>query len=201
MFIAHILIPEKRFTFVDSSLFFFSFSVYEFGVTIPDYTMYLTTGITVALAWNLPDKPTYPEQKHKNHLMLQHKNDANSNDDDGSLASVINTKSNATRRIHLKSSKNDIINRLANYAEHYFRNRRPDSYYFGHSLPFGRRNSTNHYHYSSIDAESSGSGNDIRPSYSTAAFHSKNPPNNAMYMIETYFKPWIKSLEIATELA
>lgn len=184
----------------------FSLLVYEFSVTIPDYTMYLTTGITVALAWNLPDKPTYPE--HKNHVMIQNKNGANSNYDnvdvDGgavnsSLTTVINTKSNATRPTYLKSTK--IANRIADYAEYFFRNRRPDSYYFGHSSPFGLRNNTNHHHYYSNDNESGNSGSDVRPPYSTSTYYSKTPSHDAMYMIETYFKPWIKSLEIATKAA
>lgn len=166
-------------------------------MTIPDYTFYLTTGITVALAWNLPDKPTYPEHEHKNHLMIQHKNDPNSNyvDDgsgtvNGSLITVINTRSNATRPTYLKLKKNDIVNRIANYAEYYFQNRRPDSYYFGSSSPVGLSNN-----------ESTSIGSDVRPPYSTSTFHSKNPSHDATYMIETYFKPWIKSLEIATKLA
>lgn len=175
----------------------FPLLVYEFGVTIPDYTFYLTTGITVALAWSLPDKPTYPEHQNNNHIMIQNKNDDGGGTVNSTLTTdVINTKSNATRPTHLKSNRNDIVNRITSYAEYYFQNRRPNSYYFGHGL----RNNTNHHQYYTNN-ESGNSGSDIRPPYSTSTFYSKNPSHDAMYMIETYFKPWIKSLEIATKFA
>lgn len=169
-------------------------------MTIPDYTFYLTTGITVALAWNLPDKPTYPEHKHKNHLMIQHKNDANSDyDDDGG---TFNSGANATKQTYLKSNKSDIVNQIANYAEYYFQNRRPDAYYFGHSSPVRLSNHTTHHHsYLKGNENADGGGIDIRPPYSSPTFHSKNPSHDATYMIETYFKPWIKSLELAMKSA
>lgn len=188
--------------------------MYEFSVTVPDYTMYVTTGITVALAWNLPDKPTYPELEYSERIengssvyqesMIQNKNDVNSNHyNDGtvnnsSFSGVINTKLNTTKPTYLKSTKNDIVNRIANYAAHYFQNRRPDSYYFGfgRNSSFGLRNYTAYNHYYSNDNGSDNSSA-FRPPYST--IYSVNPPNDATYMIETYFKPWIKSLEIASK--
>lgn len=179
--------------------------------------MYVTTGITVALAWNLPDKPTYPEDQHFNRIkngpsvdqmMVKKKNGSNStyeyddNDDNGtinsSLSTAINANSNTTKPLHLKSNKNEIVNRIANYASHYFQNRRPDSYYFGRNSSFGLRNYTNYHHYYSND-DGNGNGTVVRPPYSTSAFYSANPSNDAMYMIETYLKPFIKSLEMASK--
>lgn len=36
-------------------------TVYDLVISIPDYTNYVVTGVTTALAWGLPYKPTYPE--------------------------------------------------------------------------------------------------------------------------------------------
>lgn len=165
---------NKNASLILNSRFFSSVLVYEFGVTIPDYTLYVTTGITVALAWNLPDKPAYPEHVHieriengslvNQQIMIQNKNDTNSN---------------ASRLTYLNSSRNDIFNRIANYAEYYFQNRPIDSYYFGLRNSSFRHGGPNR------------KINVIRPPYST--IYSENPSNDAMYMIERYFKPWIES--------
>lgn len=170
----------------------------------------MTTGITVALAWNLPDKPTYPEHVYNERIengssvnqMVQNKNDANSN---------------ITRPTYSKLSKSDVVNRIVNYAEYYFRNRRPDSYYFGRNSSFfnpcNNRSCENHAYTNYYDLNDNKDGHNretsvIRPPYSTSALYSANPSNDPMYMIETYFKPWIesslnriKSLEIPSKSA
>lgn len=59
--------------------------VYDSAVTIPDYTLLVVTGVTCALAWGLPFKPTYPEEelqeKYKmGQLPLLNRNDKNITD-------------------------------------------------------------------------------------------------------------------------
>lgn len=96
------------------------------------------------------------------------------------------TNLNTTGSTYLKSNKNDIANRIANYAEYYFQSRRPDSYYFGRNSSFIQNYGHKNYHYYYSDGNKDGNRKSsvIRPS---------NPSNDAMYMIETYFKPWIES--------
>lgn len=58
-------------------------SVYDSVLTVPDYTIYIVTGVTCALAWGLPDKPIYPENDLMDHYEdgelpgLQYRIDAN----------------------------------------------------------------------------------------------------------------------------
>lgn len=60
-------------------------SVVDFGITLPDYTYYITTCVNYALAWALPDKPTYPQEELMEHyemgrLPLLLRNDKNITD-------------------------------------------------------------------------------------------------------------------------
>lgn len=64
--------------------FWFAFKiVYDSAVTIPDYTIYVVTGVTCALSWGLPDQPIYPEDNLMQHYEdgelpgLQYRNDVN----------------------------------------------------------------------------------------------------------------------------
>lgn len=181
-------------------LFLLFVAVYEFGVSIPDYTFYLTTGITVALAWNLPDKPTIPEHKYDDRVQI-HRLDGN----DTTASGTINNNST-----FLKPNENDIVNRIANYAKYYFQNRRRDSYYFGRNplfdlnqserkRPCNNKNSScsnrgyPNYYYSSNYGNDIRKGISIRPPHSPSTFFPAKPSTNANYMIARYFKPWIES--------
>lgn len=116
---------------------------------------------------------------------------------------------NTIRSTYLKPSKNHIFNRILNHDNHYFQNRRPDSYYFGrnstfHVNSFEQKLSCKHRscpthgyssdYYSANDRKENHKSTDIgRRPHSSTTYHSANPSNDAHYMIETYFKPWIES--------
>lgn len=141
----------------------------------------------MALAWNLPDKPTYPEPEHDEHIgsgsslhqMVRNGTDAAINSD---LTTAITPKPNKTGSMYLKSNRNNIVNQIAGYAENYFQNRPPDSYYFDGM----NNNYSKYYYYANEKEKSDHNGNDwVADPYSNS--------NDAKYMIEKYFNPWLKT--------
>lgn len=175
--------------------------VYDSTVTIPDYTLYVTTGVTCALSYGLPDKPVYPEEE----LMTQY--------EDGRLPLLLRndeniTETNGEGEIHVSTTPSSTVldsvsgNQIANYYLKYFQQRKPDSYYFGNS-PFNTAQNFNKYgcknHNCTYNGnrdnlkESGFNSNNVRPPYSPS-FKTK-PLNNVYvnYMNDKYFKPWTKT--------
>lgn len=137
----------------------------------------MTTGITVALAWNLPDKPTYPEPEHNHRigssgpLVNQVIENGTVNDD---LGAVIKKKQNTAN-----AKKNHIANQIASYLGNYSRNRRPDSYYFGHKNSNGY---SKYYYYASDNSTE----------------NSTNPPHDFNSLLETLHNR-MESLKISSK--
>lgn len=199
--------------------FFLSFdSVYDATYTIPDYTLYVTTGITCALAWGLPDKPTYPEtelmERYENGSLplIQYRTDKNVTDSNRNGEIPTNTKPNINSSTYVNNgySGNEVANRIANYYK-YFQHRKPDAYYFGNSpsnpmTNYNRKvycNNRNCAYHANISYHLNDNDNrrksnvynsyNVRPPYS-ATFDAGNRYDAfAKYMSNTYFKPWIET--------
>lgn len=104
---------------------------YDQDITIPDYENMLMAGVTAALAWPLPESPTYPDYEYENdNIPLERRKDTNT-------TSVSESSLHKSQQQQLNSSgANDSIGtneldetlwQLFNYLE---QNRRPDSFYF-----------------------------------------------------------------------
>lgn len=179
---------------------FYFILVYDSTVTIPDYTLYVTTGVTVALSYGLPDKPVYPEEElmkqyEMGRLPLLLRNDENV------------TETNEKGEIQVSTTPSSTVldtasgNQIANYYYKYFQQRKPDSYYFGNS-PLNTAQNFNKYDCNNRNCtyngyrdnlkESDFNSNNVRPPYSPTF---KTKPNNAFvnYMNDKYFKPWTKT--------
>lgn len=190
--------------------------VYDATYTVPDYTLYITTGITVALAYGLPDKPTYPEtelmERYENGSLplIQYRTDKNVTGSSGDGEIKANSKLNTSSSSYTKYdyNGNDAVNRIANYYK-YFQRRKPDSYYFGKS-PFNpanynrkvycnNRNCAYHgnmsYYSNDKDNRQSSAYNsyNVRPPYSATVGAGSQYDAFTKYMSETYFKPWIET--------
>lgn len=139
---------------------FFSFSVYDGVYTVPDYTIYIVTGVTCALAWGLPSKPTYPDfelmEKYENGTLplLLRRKDENATDTD-TKQTVHPQNSNTRRPANIELDHRTILNLFrkfydasrhrysaynstsnwnrydSRYPTHLGSNRPVDSYYFG----------------------------------------------------------------------
>lgn len=132
-----------------------TFSVYDSTITVPDYTLYVTTGVTCALAWGLPDKPTYPEwelmEKYENGSLplleyRQDKNVTNQVDNKGEINVSNVTANNAYTSEHLTNYYKQ--NYFSNYIRDYYKfleNRKVNSYYFGNRNRNSSRNRSNIY--------------------------------------------------------
>lgn len=72
-------------------------SVYDGTYTVPDYSIYIVTGVTCSLAWALPSLPFYPdlelmESYESGHLpLLLDRNDENNTDTNQNLANAVDT--------------------------------------------------------------------------------------------------------------
>lgn len=67
------------------AIFYWCGTVFDSVMTVPDYTIYVVTGVTVALAWGLPFKPYYPDEElpaqyEQGHLPLLGRVDENITD-------------------------------------------------------------------------------------------------------------------------
>lgn len=194
------------------------FLVYDSTITIPDYTLYITTGVTVALAWGLPDKPTYPDmelmQRYENgsQPLIQYRKDESVTDSNrtGEIKSGAKPHTTTATDLNYDQNGNDIANRIANYYK-YYQYRKPDSYYFGNtpSQPtnYNRKvycNDQNCAYHANISYYSNNNDNDkrksnvqnsynVQPPYS-ATFDTGNQYNAFTgYMENTYFKPWTET--------
>lgn len=58
----------------------FLFLVYDSVVTIPDYTLYVVTGVTTALAWPLPSNPIYPDDEFHRYELSENRRHDKSNE-------------------------------------------------------------------------------------------------------------------------
>lgn len=176
--------------------------------------------MTVALAWGLPDKPTYPEwelmERYENGslplLLREDKNvtDANRKGEIKATATPSHHISKIPSYSNYYHNGSDIMNRIANYYK-YFQRRKPDSYYFGNS-PLNptnynkksycnnNRNCAQHderisYYTNDKDNHESNAFNsyNVRPPYS-ATYDERNRYDAFMeYMNSTYFQPWLES--------
>lgn len=178
--------------------------VYDSTITVPDYTLYVTTGITVALAWGLPDKPTYPElelmEKYENGALplLEHRKDKNvtASDHKGEIPTY-----NRTSNLENYYKQSDFSNYIRNYYEYLKNRRKTDSYYFGHKPSSNKYCSDkncayNHkisYQTSISDRNKSNGFLNVQPPYSPSYNSSKHYDPFTNYMVEKYFKPWIET--------
>lgn len=174
--------------------------------------------ITCALAWGLPNKPTYPELE----LMETYENgtlpfllrkDKNVTDPNRKGEIKLSTSpSNATVHNMPNSTyanndykRNEFMNRIANYYK-YFQRRKPDSYYFGNS-PLNPANHNkmsncngricafnNHSTYYTNNKNSNGYNSyNVRPPYSVTYDRGNQYDAFTQYINETYLKGWLDS--------
>lgn len=181
--------------------------MYDSTITIPDYTLYVTTGITVALAYGLPDKATYPEtelmeQYEGGRLPLLIRKDENVTESNGNgEIQVPTTPTNHPSSMYSSYYRNGstFANQIANYYK-YLQRRKPDSYYFGNSplnsANYGKNEyfnaNRNKYNQNNLKSSSYTSYN-VRPPYSATFDKTKQNDAFTKYMSETYFKPWIET--------
>lgn len=194
--------------------FYFCIPVYDSVVTIPDYTIYVVTGVTCALSWGLPDQPIYPEDEYMHRYEdgglpgIQYRNDVNVTE----LAS--STKPNNTTRPPSTKTTTKIDNRTlmnlirlfytgaqrttipnvsaanVNYANN------SESNYHWNILPLANQANTSrinvlnglnkkNYYYTHSSA--------ALPQLHAVADYLDRNANNAFkkYMADTYFKPWV----------
>lgn len=185
--------------------------VYDSTITIPDYTLYVTTGVTVAMAWGLPDKPTYPDHELMEPLLYRNdKNVTESNRIGEIKLTTASPNASPNKTVYSKHNYNaaDIMNRLSFYYQ-YFQRRKPDSYYFGNSaskLTDSNRKSQciggncaynqNAYYYTNNKESTYKGGHkssyNIRPPYSASYDRDKQYNAFVKYMNDTVFRPWIE---------
>lgn len=144
-------------------------SIIVFDQTIPivDYTLFVTTGETVALAWELPHQPIYDDElmqiyDENGTLPLLHRND------DITLANVQNT--HKVQDSYYFGNQQSKIQQ--NYNKYYHRNASPSDAY-ATSYNKMRYHLNNVYH--NEDNEENGNKNNIR----------KKIPN-----LSASYKPW-----------
>lgn len=198
--------------------------------------MLVTTGVTAALAWGLPDKPVYPDeelmQKYEDgHLpLLENRNDKNvtetkkkvaitsSNDHNVALMNWFKQLHNYAQyanKMYLSSAassdsnyknNNNIFNNgsaISNYYN-YFRNRRPDSYYFGNYAANGSTKKVDDFYcnggkcaynpkISHTVADSDQSTYNKRPYSVQPPYLSKNYDPLTKYISKAYFEPLLES--------
>lgn len=179
-------------------------------MTIPDYTLYVTTGITCALAWGLPTKPIYPDEElmqqyEKGRLpLIQYRKDKNA------------TNSNSTGEINVPASNHTSNLQSSNFLNQFYKNgqlnkalwnyfnylqrRRPDSYYFSNS---SNSNYCNHrtcsynkyFNYNKNYYTNQKPYTNIRPSvpYSPNYDTTNQYAAFTRYMIDKYLKPTLNS--------
>lgn len=148
-------------------------------------TYYAVTGVTAALAWGLPDKPTYPDQelmeKYDNGSLpfLQYRKDGNVTESNHNGEILVNSTPKYLYNHHsYYNTKTNFSNYIKNYNSFSKNRRKPDSYYFENehsSNPFN--NVVN-----------------IRPPFSSNYYNtSKHYDAFTNYMMKNYFEPWIES--------
>lgn len=163
----------------------FLFLVYDSILTIPGWTYYAVTGVTAALSWGLPDKPTYPDQelmeKYENGALplLQYRKDENVTESNHNREILVNSTPKYLDNNHsYYYKKSNFSNYIKNYDNLSQIRRKPDSYYFAKdrsSTPFNN-------------------GHNIRPPISSNYYNtSKHYDAFTNYMMKNYFKPWIES--------
>lgn len=154
--------------------------VYDSVITIPGWTYYAVTGVTAALAWGLPDKPTYPDQelmeKYDNGSLplLQYRKDGNITESNHKGEIVVNSTpkylNNNNHTYYYR--KTNFSNYIKNYNSFSQNRRKPAS---NTSFPFNN-------------------GLNIRPPISSNYYNaSKHYDAFTNYMMKNYFKPWIES--------
>lgn len=191
-------------------LFFLHILVYDSVVTIPDYTIYVVTGVTCALAWGLPDQPIYPEDD------LMHRYE------DGGLPGIqyrndVNVTENVpvTKPTRAPSSKTatKIDNRtLMNLIRLFYSSARQTSHPNVSSLMPNYPNAFggNYYHWNASLPNKASNRITFSNGPSKTNYYDTHPPtalsqshaaidyvnrnaNNPFkkYMADTYFEPWI----------
>lgn len=192
--------------------FLFRIQVYDSVVTIPDYTIYVVTGVTCALAWGLPDQPIYPEDDLMHRYEdgdlpgIQYRNDVNVTEnvpttkptrapssktatkiDNRTLMNLIRLFYSGARR----SPHFNISSSMSNYPNAF-----GGSYYHwnvsfpnkaNNRITFSNGPSKTNYHYTYPSTALS---------QSHAAIDYVNRNTNSpfkKYMADTYFKPWISA--------
>lgn len=175
--------------------------VYDSTITIPDYTIYVTTGVTCALAWGLPDRPVYPEDelmyRYEEGALpgLQYRNDVNVTEDEFPIRNM-NTTLPSSSKTATRIDNDTLMNLIRlfysnavqpnasvgmpNYVDqHYYRvSFLPES----SQMPVLSTTRKNIY-YTSPSVTRTLSAIDL------VDRNSNNPFKK--YMADTYFKPWI----------
>lgn len=163
--------------------------VYDQEIYVPDYGVYLQTGVIVALSWGLPDKPTYPEyelmESYENGSLplLENRNDRNITE--FNRKGEINIRTNITNN-NKYPAKSEFWSNAWNYYNLLQRRRKIDSYYFKQVDGLKSDQSHDSNKLNGIDYDSV----NVQPPYSPK-FNEYDAFTN--YMIETYFKPWFES--------
>lgn len=161
-----------------SVIFFCSHLVWDQDIYISNYGQYLLTGFTVALAWELPSKPTYPEWEQvgtsnaqpESSSSLKNRKDKNSSDS-GQTNPLKNSAPNQDSTV--RDQRMDFKNHVRNYYE--FLKKRYGNQ-FDKNLHKNGQKST-----------------DIILPYSPEYNASNDFDAFSQYMVESYFKPWIDS--------
>ena len=146
-------------------------------VPIPDYTLYAQTGVTVALAWGLPDTPQYPDE-----LMQQYEEGGLPllTRDDKNITNVKYVETKNTVRPPPKQKTNarpvTIDNRyMLNVVRNFYdlAHRRPTSNRISHT-PNRYYSNNNYWHRTSPDLKQRYDSYGTFPSY----------------LSPSYYKPW-----------
>lgn len=183
--------------------------MYDSVVTIPDYTIYVVTGVTCALAWGLPDQPIYPEDDLMHRYEqgglpgIQYRNDVNVTENvaptEPSNATIASSTKTATkidnrtlmnliRLFYTGSRRTGIPNisaRYGNYANNFDRNVFWNSSLANNRITFSSLPSKRDHYYTRPPL------NFTQPHKANHYLHRNT--NNAFntYMADTYFEPWI----------
>lgn len=175
------------FKFIFFSIFRTWNLVYDSTIPIPDYTLYVTTGVTCALAWGLPTTPAYPET------------DFAADGDDEPQAGYNDRHDTNRTTTKITSSISNNASSIEHVLWKYFnflQSRRPDSYYFqspsnysycpGASCSYDRN--TNTYNYQNGNSI----GSNYQIPYTSDYDRLQKYAAFTKYMTQNYFKPYMQ---------
>lgn len=193
---------------------FFLCVVYDSVITIPDYTIYVVTGVTCALAWGLPDQPIYPEDDLMHRYEqgdlpgLQYRNDVNVTEDVPAAKPSSTTQKPPSRKItkidnrtlmklirtFYTNARRTVVPAVSaasdNFANEFNRN------YYWNSSHLNKANSR-------VTFSSASNKKNFYYTHPPVIYSQTHPvtgyldrnANTAFkkYMADTYFKPWISA--------
>lgn len=166
--------------------------VYDSTITIPDHTLYVTTGVTCALAWGLPTTPSYPDvdfAEKEDEVAVDENDRHDKNRTDTTVTNTIPSQAYNT------SSIENMLWKYFNYLQH----RRPDSYYLENAshcadgrCSYNKDTHTYNYTYGGSATGSNSMSNQYPIPYSSDYDRYHKYEAFTKYMVQNYFKPWMQ---------